>query len=171
MTILDISKKDISELNDADLRELIGRLCEEDFRSKGLPPSDVLWGGAQTAADGGLDVEAVTDPENKLVGFIPRNHTGFQVKKHNMGKQACFDEMHERGKLRPIITQLISESGAYVIISGKDDCSSSMLKSRTEKMREAVELNPKHENLHIDFYGRDRIATWIRQHPNVVLWF
>lgn len=134
MPIFDIPKEDITTLNDSDLRELVGRLCEVE----GSKVADVHWGGAQQAPDGGLDVE-VNWPNSSQVGdFIPRSHTGFQVKMHSIGEKNCTKEMLKDGKPRPIIEQLANESGAYIIVSGKDDCSGSMLSSRLKGMDTAL---------------------------------
>jgi len=54
--VFEITSDDIERLNDVDLRELIGRLCEAELTSLGLSPAAVTWGGNQTASDGGLDV-------------------------------------------------------------------------------------------------------------------
>src|SRR5258706_12521307 len=54
--MLEITPEHIAELGDADLRTLIGHLCEAELASRGLPVSSVTWGGDQRAADGGLDV-------------------------------------------------------------------------------------------------------------------
>ena len=42
-TLLEITKDDIAALDDAVLRELIGLLCEADYRSAGLPTSGITW--------------------------------------------------------------------------------------------------------------------------------
>ena len=54
--LLDITGDDIAQLADAELRELIGLLCEADYRSAGLPTRGITCGGHQDARDGGLDV-------------------------------------------------------------------------------------------------------------------
>ena len=46
----------IAQLNDSDLRVLVGMLCEADYRTLGLSTRGVLYGGHQDAPDGGLDV-------------------------------------------------------------------------------------------------------------------
>jgi hypothetical protein len=55
-SFLEITGDDIAKLSDADLRSLIGLLCEADFRRAGLPTQGITWGGQQDASDGGLDV-------------------------------------------------------------------------------------------------------------------
>ena len=37
-------------------------------------------------------------------------------------------------------------------------------------MREAVADEPNHQQLHLDFLDRGRIATWVRTHPSLILW-
>ena len=89
-TLLEITKDDIAALNDAELRELIGLLCEADYRSAGLPTSGITWGGHQNAPDGGLDVvvrDTVSPPQKS---FVPRNITGFQVKASDMPKSGNY---------------------------------------------------------------------------------
>lgn len=81
MELLEISSEDITKLNDADLRTLIGMLCEAEYRALGLSTNCIYWGGEQDAPDGGLDVVirgTSTLPQNS---FLPRAVVGFQVKK------------------------------------------------------------------------------------------
>ncbi len=54
--LLEITGDDIAQLDDTELRTLIGLLCEADFRLAGLPTKGITWGGHQNASDGGLDV-------------------------------------------------------------------------------------------------------------------
>lgn len=45
--MIEITGNEIKELNDSDLRSLVGLLCEADLRSAGLPIAGVTWGGHQ----------------------------------------------------------------------------------------------------------------------------
>lgn len=170
MRFFELEAKDISELNDADLRELVGRLCEAEIISQNLATSKVNWGGAQEAADGGLDVSALELRHLPSPNFVPRADTGIQVKKHSMSEAKCKDEMLEHGAVRPIIQELADKNGSYIIVSGKDDCSKTMLERRLRGMQEAVAGIANEGKLFLDFYGRDRIAGWLRLHPGVSLW-
>ena len=83
--LLDITSKDIASLNDTDLRELIGLLCEADYRRANLPTSGITWGGNQDASDAGLDVVVRgSDPPPKN-SFISRIPTIRQFRGHNTG--------------------------------------------------------------------------------------
>ena len=170
MQSLELSARDISELNDADLRELVGRLCEAELTRQSISTARLMWGGAQQAPDGGLDVELRDAGRVQPRGYLPRPDVGFQVKKHSMGKAACTKEMHHKRALRPVIAQLADVGGAYIIVSGHDSCTTSMRDARLEGMQQAIASLPNRTNLHLDFYGTDRLATWLRQHPGVALW-
>ncbi len=168
--LLEISGDEIALLNDADLRTLIGLLCEADYRTAGLSPKGITWGGHQDASDGGLDVVVHSDfspPENS---FIPRRTTGFQVKKPDLPRSKILEEMRPKGSLREEITGLLREHGAYVIVSSSGSTTEKALNHRKNAMQEAVKDEPENERLYLDFLDRGRVATWVRTHNNLVLW-
>ena len=170
MIFFELEAADISALNDADLRELVARLSEAELIQRGISSSCVTWGGAQEAPDGGLDVSIKGASGISKSNFVPRECTGFQVKKHSIGKSACQKEMQDRGIPKTVIADLASQSGAYIIVSGKDDCTEKMRSDRLDGMREAIASLEAKDQLHLDFYGRDRLSTWLRLHPSVTLW-
>jgi len=170
MSFFELDSADILMLGAGDLRELVARLSEAEVIKLGHRAASVTWGGAQETPDGGLDVRVEDSDLRPGGGFVPRGSCGFQVKKHAMGAAACRDEMLIDGALRPVITELADRNGAYIIVSGKDDCSDTMLASRLVRMAEAIATLPNKSALHLDFYGRDRLATWLRQYPSVGLW-
>ncbi|NTZ95292.1 hypothetical protein FCH79_08140 [Pseudomonas koreensis] len=170
MKFFELDPADISSLTDSDLRELVARLCEAELSRQEIQPSCVFWGGAQEAPDGGLDVYVREAGSLTKPGFVVRGNTGFQVKKNSMSKAACKKEMLYKGQQKDIIKSLVGKNGAYIIVSGKDDCTNKMLSERVAGMKAAlVDLADK-DNLVVDFYGRDRLAAWLRQHPGVGLW-
>lgn len=170
MTFFELDPADVSYLNDGDLRELVARLCEAELIQQGIPPSCVTWGGAQEAPDGGLDVSIKDARGISSLGLVVRERTGFQVKKNAMSKASCRNEMQEKGAPKPVIAELAKHHGAYIIVSGKDDCTDKMLAERLEGMRSAVATLPDKDQLHLDFFGRDRLSAWLRRHPSVSLW-
>ena len=168
--MFDITPDDISQLNDIDLRELVGRLCEAELASRGLSPASVTWGGNQTAPDGGLDVRVALPPSVSIEGFIPRCLTGFQVKKPDMPKGEIIDEMRPAGAIRPVIQELADEAGAYVIVSSTGSTADSALRKRRGALREALVGVANADQLQTDFYDRTRLATWVRLHPGLIIW-
>lgn len=168
--LLEITGDDIAQLDDADLRTLIGLLCEADYRQAGLPTRGITWGGHQDAADGGLDVVVRDDVPPPKNSFVPRSVTGFQVKKPNMSKSKILGEMRPKDALRESIRSLIQEKGAYIIVSSGASVTDTPMKGRIKAMREAVADEANSDNLAIDYLDRGRIATWVRSHPSLVLW-
>jgi len=167
--MLEITPDDVALLNDADLRTLIGLLCESELRSRGLSAAAVTWSGDQNAADGGLDVRVALAEGETIEGFVPRPQTGFQVKKSPMPRAEILDEMRPKGVLRPIIRDLANRSGAYIVASA-ESASEMALRNRRDAMREALNDLPNAKDLALDFYDRGRVASWVRDHAGMVLW-
>ena len=168
--MFEITGDDIALLGDADLRTLVGLLCEAELRRGALPTSAVTWGGDQNAKDGGLDVRVELPPASTVSDFIPRPLTGFQVKKPDMPSAAIIEEMKPKGIVRPVLLDLATASGAYVIISSTGSTSYSALDRRRKAMAKAIEGSIAEDKLALDFYDRTRIATWVRGHAGLVLW-
>jgi len=166
--MFNITKAHIQQLNDADLRELIGHLCEAEVEQFGISPKCVIWGGTQTTPDGGTDV-SVNASEAPPHGFIPHAHTVFQVKKNAMPPSAIEKEMCPKGKVRPLISSLSQSAGAYIIVSSGDDASAKMKKDRVKKMEDILSSNNL-TKIVVDFYDCQQIATWVNTLPSVVIW-
>lgn len=168
--MLEITGSDIASLNEEDLRSLVGKLCETELRSRDLSASAVTWGGNQNAADGGIDVRVRITDGAAPGGFMPRPSIGFQVKKTDHTPRLITREMRPSGHLRASISGLIDERGAYIIASAGSDASDTALSDRLTAMRSAVADKSKHADLHLDFYDRNRLATWTGAHAGLVLW-
>ncbi|OQW97495.1 MAG: hypothetical protein BWK74_06225 [Desulfobacteraceae bacterium A6] len=168
--LLEITGDDIARLHDSDLRTLIGLLCEADYRLAGLPTKGITWGGHQDACDGGLDVVVRGETPPPQNSFVPRNITGFQVKKPDMPRAEILKEMQPNGILREEIKTLIQDRGAYIIVSSSGSTTNTALRNRTDAMKEAVANENNNQNLHLDFLDRGRVATWLRTHPSLILW-
>lgn len=170
VAMFETTGKDISDLNDVDIRTLVAKLCEAELRRLGLPLSALTAGGDQNAADGGLDVRVSLEPHDKKTDFIPKPSTGFQVKVPDMPRGAILEEMCPEGILRPVIQELARTRGAYVIVSSHGSTADGPLRNRVAAMRDAVSAVPGLPEIHLDFYDRDRLATWVRQYPGVAAW-
>jgi len=60
INLIDITSDDIANLNDSDLRDLIGRLCEAEYQLVSLPTTGVTWSGHQDAPNGGSSPPVAT---------------------------------------------------------------------------------------------------------------
>jgi hypothetical protein len=166
----EITNEEIAQLDDATLRELVGLLCEAEFRRHNLDTSGVLWGGNQDAPDGGFDVVVNTSTLVSSSNYLCRKNTGFQVKKPDMPASRITPEMRPNGIVRKAIRNLIKDKGSYIIVSSGSSTTATALEKRICAMKEAVkDCDPK-GRLHLDFLDSGRIATWVRNHPGLVLW-
>ncbi|MCF8302235.1 MAG: hypothetical protein K9I94_03090 [Bacteroidales bacterium] len=170
MKLLEITGDDVAKLNDKQLRELLGLLCEADYRVASLTTRGIRWGGHQDAKDGGLDVVVQSNFDPPDSSFIPSKSTGFQIKISDMPRHKILKEMRPNNQLRPEIKQLIKEKGAYVIVSSKSSNTNTALNNRLGAMEEAIQNENDWNKLTLDFYGCDRIASWLRFHPSLVFW-
>ncbi len=161
---------DIERLSDTELRSLVVRLTTSELRRQGLPLSSVTAGGHQDAADGGLDVRVECPVALSRADFVPRRHTGFQVKKPDMAASAIRDEMRPEGTLRSVIAELAAQEGAYVIVSAQGSVADKALRKRRQAMRDQLTDLAKPDNLHTDFYDRDRLASWVNEYPGIAAW-
>jgi hypothetical protein len=168
--LLEITGDDIAQLDDTELRTLIGLLSEADYRLAGLSTMGIRWGGHQDARDHGLDVVVRGETPPPQNSFIPRNPTGFQVKKTDMPRAKIIKEMRPSGNLREEIKTLIQERGAYIIVSSGGSTTKEALTNRINAMKEAIANENNHHNLHLDFFDRGYVATWVRSHPFLILW-
>lgn len=168
--MFEITGDDIASLNDGDLRTLVARLAVAELRAQGCPISGVTAGGNQDAPDGGLDVRVECSSAIATPDFVPCALTGFQVKKPDMPATAIKDEMRPKDVLRPVIRDLAAKSGAYVIVSAQGSVADKPLRERKAAMGAALHDCADAAQLHIDFYDRERLATWANIYPGVAAW-
>ncbi|XSC47597.1 hypothetical protein ACF1BQ_020475 [Bradyrhizobium sp. RDT10] len=135
--MLEINGNHTAELSDENLCGLVGMLCEPEMRRRRLHVSAVTWGSDQNAKDAGLDVRVASGLDG-CRRFHSKPSTGFQVKKSDMPRAAIIDEIKPEGMIRPSITALAQESGAYIIVSADGSATDSALKSRRDVISEAM---------------------------------
>lgn len=168
--MFEITTDQIGKLNDADARELVGLLAEQEAIRNGADASSITFGGDQRAEDGGIDVRASLPDTVIASGYIPRRQTGYQVKAESFGAAKTNSEMRPGDVLRDAIQALGEAGGAYIIVSTQDNCTDTMLSRRRNAMAAAIADSPKAHSLHLDFYDQKRVARWVNQHAGLVPW-
>ena len=169
--INDITDKDIAKLNDTELRELIGKLCEATLEKNHIDTVCVTYGGKQDEPDGGVDVRVKSNECFCEDWAIPRNNTIIQVKKPKMPPSEIEKEMRNKeGNVLESIKELVSVKGAYIIASSGDNLTYKTLKNRVDKMKSIMSEIDKDGNVKLDFYDSKRIATWANQFPSIIIW-
>jgi len=166
--LLEISKDDISQLDDTQLRDLIGLLCEADLRSVGLPTTAVTWGGHQDESDGGVDVRV--ESKSGLLGSItiPNQNTIIQVKKSDISPSKIDDEIRPLGILKKSISELIINKGAYIIVSGDSTTTDLKLRTRQDKLKSI--FSEYSSDIQSDYFDGNRVASWVRNYPQLIIW-
>lgn len=161
----------IQRLDDTQSRQLIARLCEADIARAGLAPC-VSFGGDQRAADDGVDVDVSGRPAKDLSERLSRSVAAVQVKAEAKPFAAARikKEMEPRGKLRPAIAALARDRGLYLIAATKENPSFKARTARTTAMREVLARNGLDDQIKVDFYGAQEIASWVETHPSVGIW-
>jgi len=168
--VFQIDQTIIKSLDDKIARELIARLCRAELRKQSLPDSCVTWGGDQRAKDGGVDVRV--DCATALISpnFIKASQTIFQVKAEKFPPAKITKEMAPRGDIRGIFHEISQASGAYVIVSTKDDISDEGLRTRRNAIQECLAQHGLSSSVTFDFYDSRRVADWVEEHPSVMTW-
>jgi hypothetical protein len=168
--MFEVTGSDIAALTDVDLRTLVAHLALAELRRSGLPQSSVTAGGNQDAPDGGVDVRVSIPGAISSPDFVPRPETGFQVKRPDMNASAITEEMKPKGEPRPVLQELADKDGAYIIVSAQGSVADKPLQDRKKAMRDVLSGMEGSARLLVDFYDRDRIATWTNNFPGVAAW-
>ena len=138
--MFEITAEHINKLDDEQLRNLIGLLCESTFRKNNFDAKGVSWSGDQNAADGGIDVKCIIKHTGENIdSFIPRNYVGFQVKKYDLTPAKIKQEMQDHGCLKESIKAICENEGAYIIVCSNSSTSDSMYNNRVRAMRNVVQ--------------------------------
>lgn len=167
--MFDLTKDDIKELNDSDLRTLVGILCEAELHENCNKISSVSYGGNQDEKDGGIDV-LVSCLSLENGDFIPSPNTIFQVKKPKMQPNKIEHEMKDStGNVKQCILSLSEKGGAYIIVSSGDDLTTQNKKKRVDKMKTILSEN-NITNVKVDFYDCGAITSWTRKYPSLICW-
>ena len=171
MAVLDLTKKEILNLNENMLEEMIFRLASAETRSFGYSTKYVTGSGLLTSPDGGIDVYVdIPDKEFSSTNFLARSKTAFQVKRTSMPPSKVHSEMTKGNKLRKEISELATKKGSYIIVSLKDDCGRTKNESRLDAMKNAMKDDKNANHINLEFFDVERILLWARDHPGVLLW-
>lgn len=157
-------KDELAQLDDSQLEELVARLCEAELSARGGFLRDVRWSGSLTAPDGGVDVRVTVTREGLDGDFIPRADNVFQAKAKSMARADIVNEMLSDGTPKPIIHELVENSGSYIIAS-TEDCSPPMYQRLIDAMNKALAGLDSPDAIHVDYYDCSRLLLWLRQHP------
>ncbi len=168
-TLLWPTAEDVRKLDDAQLRDLVERLCRAELSVSTFGQDRLTAGGNQNAPDGGVDVRVEWESGPTKLGFLRHSPCLIQVKAEVMSRAKILAEMAPDRRLRPALIEAARRSGSYFIASGQDDCSDSTLGVRKAAMEEALD-RAGCAGLVTDFRDASQLAAWAGQHPGVASW-
>jgi hypothetical protein len=168
--MFEITKTEIKNLSDQDLRNLIGLLCEATLSKYNMSPKSVYYGGNQDAKDDGVDVLIKHNHKFSFDDFISNSNTVIQVKKSNMPPKNIRNELEPKGKLREFFLDLQRNQGAYIIVSSHSDVTFHELNRRESTIKECLsEIDPEC-TISYAFYDCNKIVSWVNQFPSLCIW-
>ncbi len=168
--MFEITKTEIKNLSDQDLRILIGLLCEATLSKHGINSKSVYYGGNQDAKDGGVDVLVKSTNSFDFEDYISNPNTIIQVKVPNMTYRKILEEIKPNGKIREIFTYLRENNGEYIIASSRSDVT-----YREQILREnaigcsLVDIDPE-SKISFAFYDCNKIVSWVNEYPSLCIW-
>jgi len=168
--MLQVTKKEIQNLKDDELRELIKELCISSLRECNISSKCVISGGNQDASDGGVDIRIKSDTDIIQDNYISNKNTIIQVKVPKMPPTSIKNEMKPKDILRSCIKELADLGGSYIIVSSSEDLTDPLYNARIDMMKQCVANLKKSANISFEFYDCDRIATWVNKYPGMISW-
>ena len=122
--------------------------------------------------DGGIDALIKdADPDDDCL--IPRGETGFQIKASNLGRQACQEELHKKGKLsEPLkdeIERLLDAGGNYVMVLFHS-LTEPMFRDRLCAIKDDLASNG-YPDTDVRLYAAEDIAQAARRFPSLMASF
>ena len=172
MHIFEVSEKQISNLNDTELVEVLRQLLTMEAKTFGLPLSNVDVTLNIKAPDGGLDGTMVWQGGIANTEFVPSRNTGFQCKADALGPKDCAAELLDStGRVKASLKTLFRDTGTYVHFT-TNQLSDKMVKARLSQMRKMLGVkrlrNAKKVGLHV--FGAAKIRDWVNRYVPVVLY-
>lgn len=166
----------IAQLDDKSLVKLLKRLALAESRLAGIPLRGAAVPLQITIADGGEDGRVEWTGGQSSTAYLPSRFTAFQAKAQNLTESRVRNEIlkpPKKGppKLSPIIFEVLSRKGAYVVF-----CRERMVTEKRKKLVKAIHAaitagggNAK-KAAAIEVYDANLIANWVNIHPAVALW-
>lgn len=165
---LDVPATDIAHVSSARLLELVHALARAEAAAVGIPPTEVLFGAEERAAEGGCDgwtpgCHAVDSD------WLPQDKTCWQLKAGKAGQPARIAaELASPSKTAAKDT--LKSGGHYVVVASGSVNGEPGRRSRLEALRKAARRK-RLPTTHIRVYTAEHISEWLRRFPAVAARF
>jgi len=174
--LFEADEKQIRNLDDRSLVQLMKRLVQAECRTLGIPLREASVPVQITVPDGGEDGRVEWNDGADGSDYFPSRFCVFQFKAGNVTTTSVRKEVLAKGKrskpvVNPAVAEVLARSGAYVLVSSYPFGGRKVEKLR-EEIRKAIRETGEDPNQakSIDVYDANQIATWVNTHPGVALW-
>lgn len=164
MSTLEVASKDIQNLTDFQLTNLLSILLYNEANKYGIAKHSVSVALNITVADDGEDGHIRWEGNVECTDWLPSRYSLFQVKATEMSITKCKHEvLSANGKLKPRVDDVINEKGSYILFTNKELNEKSIL-IRIKAFEEAIKSVKNDADPEIEIYDSSKIAEWCNQY-------
>ena len=167
----EVTGQHIEALSEHQLPDLLRRMLLAEAQTHDLPTDGIHVASNIYTGDGGEDgrIEWTGGPER--TPNLPSRLCQFQSKAGAIGSAQAGKEMVTKGgKVKPMVCQVLSSGGNYILLCAKPYPKQEILK-REDAIRQALRdagINIADEQ--VSFRDADQIAAWVNCHSSVATW-
>ena len=167
----EVSGQHIVALNEHQLPDLLRRLLLAEAQAHNLPSYGVHVASNIHTGDGGEDGRIEWPGGPKSTPNLPSRLCQFQLKAGAINSaQAGKEVVTKGGKVKPMVRQVLSSNGNYMLLCAKSYPKQQILE-REDSIRKALkEADVSIADEQVHFRDADQIATWVNCHPSVATW-
>jgi hypothetical protein len=162
-----VDHKNIQELTDLQLTELLKILLSLEAKKNKIPISSIDVSLNITVGDGGEDGRIKWEGSPKYTDWFPKSFVLFQCKATKMTPSKCKSEiLKKRSKqLQPRVEEVFDANGSYILFysksygpTQKNEC----IRNFREAIKEAGK--PYSETVDIKIYDSNQISEWVNMY-------
>src|SRR5262249_24205567 len=147
------------------------RLLAAEALVGALPMDGIHVAARITVSDGGEDARIEWAGACERTQFLPRRITQLQLKASKLSPGAAAAEVGDpRGDLKPMIREVLSAGGAYVMVLSHASVRQKMAKHEGSIRSAVREAGLRVDDDQIAVRDAGQIAAWANAHPSVAAW-
>lgn len=167
-----VSYRDIEQLNDLQLTNILQTLLTLEAQASGIPLSGIDVPLKITVSDAGEDGKIHWEGGVEKTNWLPNRLTLIQCKATDMSPAACAQEIvvNETNALKPKVEEVLEAGGSYILFYGRN-CNGIMETRRIDSMRSAISNAGKSysDTADILIYDANKIANWVNQYVSAAI--
>lgn len=170
-TLFKVESKDIKDLNDLKLTELLKLLLHLEARSSGIAERAVDVALNITVPDGGEDGRIQWNDGPESTDYLPCRFVQFQIKATYLGPAGCAKEIVNReGSMKGMVEDALDKGAAYIFFTNQE-YNTKQKRERISKIREKLTSFGKTyaDTVIIDIYDSAKIEGWVNKYISAIV--